>query len=220
MTLKLSLTAVILGLTLAAPVAAQETGTGEAPAAELPGDLSMGEAPTAEGAAPDGIGSTYLAATHGSWEQRCVRTEDGADPCQLYQLLKDGEGNSVAEINLFSLPPGSEAAAGATAIVPLGTLLTEGLLLAVDTAEPKRYPFSWCSDVGCIARLGFTAEEVEALRKGSAATLSIVPVMAPDQRVTLNISLSGFTAGLKAVDEANAKAPPPAEGAAPAEGGN
>ena len=45
-------------------------------------------------------------ATFEAWEQRCVRTEDGADPCQLYQLLKDADGNSVAEISMFSLPEG------------------------------------------------------------------------------------------------------------------
>ncbi len=195
-----------LALLMAAPLAAQDAAAPAetpAPGTDLPGDLSMG---TPEGGSADGIGSAYAAGTFGDWEQRCVRAADGSDPCQLYQLLKDADGNSVAEISIFGLPPGqSEAVAGATAIVPLETLLTEQLLIAVDGADPKRYPFAWCSQIGCIARLGFTAAEVEAFEKGNAATLSIVPVVAPDQMVTVTISLKGFTAGLKAVNEANAK---------------
>jgi invasion protein IalB len=204
---------------LALPVLSQDAGAPAEPAepvtgADIPGELAMGQPDGAE----DGIGSSYVAGTFGDWEQRCVRTADGADPCQLYQLLKDKDDNAVAEISIFGLPEGSEAAAGATAIVPLETLLTEQLLLGVDAAQPKRYPFSWCSQIGCIARLGFTADEVASFKKGNVATMSIVPVVAPDQKVTVTISLKGFTAGLDAVNAANAKLEIPA--AAPAEGGN
>lgn len=162
--------------------------------------LSMG---AEEGQAADGIGATYAAATHGDWEQRCVRTEDGADPCQLYQLLHDDEQNPVAEISIFGLPSGQQAAAGATVIVPLETLLTAALTMTVDSAKPRTYPFSWCSQIGCIARIGFTPAEVEAFKKGNKATISIVPVLAPDEKVTVDISLTGFTAGYDAVNAAN-----------------
>ncbi len=176
-----------------------------APAEAAPGadNLSLGS----EVQAPDGPGTTYTSATFGSWEQRCIRAEDGSDPCQLYQLLKDEAGNSVAEISLFGLPAGQAAAAGATIIAPLETLLTEQLTISVDGATPKRYPFTWCAPIGCIARVGFTADEIEQFKKGSKATMSIVPVAAPDQRVNLDISLSGFTAGFDAVAAVAAPAP-------------
>ncbi|MBD3763960.1 MAG: invasion associated locus B family protein [Rhodobacterales bacterium] len=188
--------ALALTLALAAgPVLAQQ---GDAPAAPAAPELSMGQ-PAPEAAAEDGPGSSYVAATFDAWEQRCVREADGSDPCQLYQLLKDAEGNPVAEISLFALPRAQQAAvAGATIIVPLETLLPEGLTLAVDGANPKRYPLTFCAPIGCIARVGFTAEEIEAFRKGATATLSLLPALAPDQRVTLTISLKGFTAGYAA----------------------
>lgn len=166
-------------------------------------DLSLG---TEVGGA-EGPGSTYVAANFDSWEQRCVRAaEGGVDTCQLYQLLKDAKGNSVAEITMFGLPAGQEAAAGATVIAPLETLLTEGLLLQVDTGKAKAYPFTWCSTIGCVARIGLTAGEVEALKKGAKATLTIVPVVAPTEKVLLDVSLKGFTAGFTAVNDINAKA--------------
>lgn len=169
--------------------------TPEAPAG-LDG-LSLGEE------VGEDFGESYLAATHGDWEKQCVRVPDGSDPCQLVQLLQDEEGNSVAEISIFGLPSGGEAAAGATIITPLETLLTEQLTIRVDEGSARRYPFTWCAAIGCVARVGFTATEVESFRRGVEAVMTIVPAAAPDQQVNLTISLIGFTAGLEAVNAAN-----------------
>ena len=200
------LLATTLCLLLGTAAIAQETTT-ETPApaatpeaaAPAPDALSMGK----EAAPADGIGSTYTAGTFRQWEQRCVKTEDGSDPCQLYQLLKDGGANAVAEISMFGLPAGQQAVAGATIIAPLETLLTADLSMSVDGGKPRRYPFSWCSPIGCIARIGLTQAELDAFKKGNEATLTIVPVVAPDQKVELKVSLSGFTAGYDAVNKAN-----------------
>lgn len=174
---------------LAAPLAAQDT---DEPAAEetteaAPGeDLSLGTTD---------MGSTYVQEEVGDWELQCIRTDQEEDPCTLYQLLNDQEGNPVAEVSIFRLPEGGRAEAGATVIVPLETLLTEQLRIAVDGGQGKLYPFSFCNPVGCYARIGLTASDVEAFKRGAVAQLSIVPFAAPDQTVTLDLSLSGFTAG-------------------------
>ena len=177
-------------------VAPTEEGT----ANQNPAGLSMGQE---EAAVPDGPGSTYVKAKFGDWDERCVKSVDGADPCTLYQLLFDDAKNPMAEISLFGLPKGQKAIAGATIIVPLETLLAADLSLQIDTAKPRRYPISWCAQIGCIARVGFTEEEVAQFRKGNSATITIVPVVAPDKPVKIAISLSGFTAGLEAVNTSN-----------------
>ena len=109
-------------------------------------------------------GAPYTVANFEAWEQRCVKGETGIETCQLYMLLKDASGAATAEFALFGLPAGSEgpAVAGATFIAPLETLLTAGMALQIDGGEPKAYPFSVCTQMGCVARLGFTAEEVQA----------------------------------------------------------
>lgn len=168
-----------------------------APAAEAPAETDSADA-------TPGIGEAYTEATHGDWEQRCVRTEDGSDPCQLYQLLKDGDGNPVAEFSLFGLPEGEQAAAGGTIMTPLETLLPEAILMQVDSADAKRYAFTFCAPIGCVARVGFTDAEIEAFKRGNKATMAISPMAAPDRKVQLNISLKGFTAGYDAVNAANA----------------
>ncbi|MFM2355732.1 MAG: hypothetical protein RLZZ528_1468 [Pseudomonadota bacterium] len=164
------------------------------------GDLSMG---TVEGEGGNGAGQQYVAETHGDWQLTCIKTEDGNDPCQLYQLLKDADGNSVAEVNMVALPPGQEAIAGATLVTPLETLLSENIRIGIDGGKNKVYPFTFCAAIGCVARVGFTAEEVEQFRSGSKATLTIVPLAAPDKTVVLDLSLKGFTAGFEAVSAKN-----------------
>lgn len=154
---------------------------------DLPGDLSLGQ-PTGTG-----VGETYVQEVVGDWAVQCVRAAEGEDPCQIYQLLKDQNDNPVAEISIFALPAGGQAAAGATVITPLETLLTQQISMSVDGSAAKRYPFSWCSRVGCFARIGFTETDLGAFRRGSAGTMAIVPVAAPDQKVELRVSLSGFT---------------------------
>jgi invasion protein IalB len=190
--------AALLAFALVAPLAAQEAAPEDAPATEdttapdPADDLSLGT--PVDGAAPS-IGEPYTRETFGDWSMRCLRAAEGPDPCQLYQLLFDGDGNAVAEISMFPLPEGSRAAAGATIVAPLETLLTEQVVISVDGGTAKTYPFTFCNAGGCVSRVGFTAEDIAAFKAGGAAELRIVPAVAPDQEVTLTISLVGFTAG-------------------------
>ncbi|MDG2405453.1 MAG: invasion associated locus B family protein [Paracoccaceae bacterium] len=159
-----------------------------------PPALSMG---TAENAPQRG--NPYIATIIGRWERHCIRTAQNQDPCQLYQLLKDKNGNAVSEINLFRLPPGGKAVAGATIIVPLETLLTKQLKIRVDENPAQFYPFSFCSSVGCVARIGLTQDDIQGFKSGSLARVSLVPVAAPEQLVILNMSLDGFIASFDAL---------------------
>ena len=180
-----TLTAALLLALVPFGALAQDTADTTTPGA---GDLSLG---TTE---PQ-VGETYIAEEFTDWELRCVRQAEGEDPCQIYQLLTDDQGNAVAEFNIFALPPGGEAVAGATVITPLETLLTAQLRLSTDGAQPKRYPYSFCTPIGCFARLGFTADEIEEFKTGAEVIVTIVAAGAPDQPLQLTASLSGFTAG-------------------------
>ncbi len=189
--------AIALSVALAVPAAAQqaeEAAPAEAePAPSLGDTLSLGEEVGAE---------PFEVEVFGDWEKRCVTLPEETT-CTLFQLLEDSEGNSVAEISIFGLPPGQQAAAGATIVTPLETLLTQQITLQVDGGQARRYPFSWCNQIGCFARVGFTEPEVTAFKRGARAVMTIVPAAAPDQQVELGISLTGFTAGFDAVNAAN-----------------
>ncbi|MEL6689965.1 MAG: invasion associated locus B family protein [Pseudomonadota bacterium] len=146
------------------------------------------------------VGEEYVKEEFGDWAHRCVTTEDGNDPCNSYQLLFDQSGNSVAEISLIPLAAGGQAVAGGTIITPLETLLTRQITLQIDEGAGRRYPFTFCSRGGCVARVGFTADDINAMKRGANATLTIVPAGSPDNPVSLAVSLSGFTAAFDALE--------------------
>lgn len=150
------------------------------------------------------VGATYVAETHGDWEIRCIRAEEGQpEPCQLYQLMRDSQGGAVAEFNVFDIPDEGQLVADATIVTPLETLLTPGIRLRVDEGNWSEYPFAFCQPIGCFARLGLTEEDLTALRRGGRATVALVPLPAPDQLVQISASLSGFTAGFAALEARN-----------------
>jgi len=102
----------------------EETPTAEAEAdTEETGERADGLSTGVE-AGPQ-VGETFVVSQHKDWELRCIEAGTDADgkevkdPCQLYQLLKDQNGASVAEINLFNLPNDDKLAAGATIVTPL-----------------------------------------------------------------------------------------------------
>ena len=200
-----------------APAADPAAAPTAAPAADAPAaatDAPAAEAAPAADAEPQ-VGQYYVKETHQDWTTRCLKAEQGKDPCELYQLLKDGEGNSVAEMTLIPLRNSQEVAAGATLVAPLETDLVQGLGFAVGTAEPRGYPFNFCAPVGCVSRMGFTQAELDALKRGANATVTLLPFGADRENpVRLTLSLSGFTA---AFDALNAYAEAPANGAPAAE---
>jgi invasion protein IalB len=79
-------------------------------------------------------------------------------------------------------------------VTPLGTLLPAGLVMQIDNGERRQYPFSWCSQVGCFARFGLNDASINSMKRGKAGKVALVSVGAPEAPVTLDISLSGFTA--------------------------
>lgn len=145
------------------------------------------------------LGQIYVASKSDPWETRCTKTEEAKDPCQLFQLLLDDKGGAVAEVNLFGVLPGGKAAAGAAVVVPLETLLASGVVIQIEDKDPKVYPFAFCNSYGCVSRIGFTAEELDQLKAGKSATITIVPAAAPENKVVLTMSLAGFTAGFEEV---------------------
>ena len=144
------------------------------------------------------VGERYIRDVFDDWSMRCLKVAQGEDPCQMYQLLRDAEGNSTAEFTLYQLKSAGQAVAGATVITPLETLLTAQVAIAVDGSPTKQYPFSFCNKIGCVARLGLTADDVAAYKRGARAVLIIVPAATPDQPLQINISLKGFTAAYNA----------------------
>ena len=197
MTLRTLLCTTFLSALLFLPqaVLAQETSSEATPEA----------APEAEATAPE-PGEPYLVNTHRDWEIICTRFEEGGEEmCEMYQLLLDESEAPIAEISIAALTADSGAVAGATITTPLETFLPTGLGWSVGDAEEMRVEgFRMCAVIGCVARIGFSAEEIDAMKRGTHANIVIAPFVAVDQPVTIRVSLLGFTAAL---DDLQARLP-------------
>lgn len=200
-------------MALTHPALAQQSGTATEepvkPQTETPAE------PAAEGTEPSGeeqldfgrpagdgpqLGERYSKAKHGDWDLACIKTEAETDPCSLLQIINDKDGNPIAEFSLFRISNGTQAVAGATVIVPLETLLPAQLTISVDGDAGKRYNYSFCNPIGCVAQIGLTESDVAAFKRGVKAKISLRPAPAPDQLIELEMSLKGFTAGFEVVD--------------------
>lgn len=149
-------------------------------------------------------GALYFRETFTDWRLRCQKEVSADDYCELHQLLSGVNGGTVAQISFFNLTnPDTTAVAGANVTVPLETALPEGVKFKIDDKQAKAYPFAYCDSIGCHARLGFTAVELKWLQDGSSAKLATVPYRGTREPVVVEVSLSGFTAGYKAVVENN-----------------
>ena len=158
---------------------------------ELTSDISV-EDEVVVAAAP---GEAYDKGFFGDWTLRCVKSDKIPEMCQLFQLMKDASGAPVAEFNLNTLSKTGLVLAGANVITPLETLLPEGLTIRVGQNDAKRYPFAFCVKIGCVARIGLTAEDLDTYRKENVAAVTMVPAATPNQPQTVILSLKGFTAG-------------------------
>ena len=126
----------------------------------------------------------------GDWEVRCAK---GTEECFMFQAVFDPQNNPVAEVNMVKLSDEEDAAAGVTVLTPLGTLLPAGLVVQIDEGEARQYPYSWCTAVGCLARYGLTDQSVNAMKRGRVANIRLTSFVAPEQPITLGMSLTGFT---------------------------
>ena len=158
-----------------------------------PADAQAPAAPAADASAQPQAPQMVVKNTYGDWQLRCLQTADGSDPCEIFQLLRDGRGAPVGQGWFVALADAGKAAVGATITAPLETFLPAGLGLTLDAQKPKAYPFTFCNEIGCSARVGFTADEYAAMKKGNKVTVAVVPMLAPDKTVTVTMSLKGFT---------------------------
>ena len=156
--------------------------------AEEADNLSINDAMAGE---PQKI-QPYIKETIKDWNLKCVAPQNSIERCEANQIIFNDKKQPVAEISIFKLSDNQVAEAAATVIVPLETILSEGLILAIQDLEPKKYQFKFCNSLGCYSQIGLTKEEVEALKNKERASIYLKHISSGDQQVIIPISLVGF----------------------------
>ena len=71
--------------------------------------------------------------------------------------------------------------------------------MQVDEALPRRYRYVTCDSDGCYSRFGFSEVELGRMKDGNVMAMTIFAYNDPDDPITLNISLEGFTAAFESL---------------------
>lgn len=179
-------TAALLGSAVFAQDTATETQTPAETDQATGSDLDLGQSGPR-------VGEQFVKEESGDWSVSCIKAETGDDPCAMVQILNGAQGEPLAEITVGKLPAGGAAVAWANVIVPLETLLQAQLAISIDGAPRKLYNYHHCVPVGCVAQLGLTQGDIDSMKAGTKAVISLVPARAPDQILNMDLSLSGFT---------------------------
>ena len=135
----------------------------------------------------------YIKERFENWTLKCIKPVNSIERCEANQIIFNQKQQPVAEISIIKLPKGQVAAAAATIIVPLETILSEGLVLAIQELEPKKYQFKFCNSLGCYSQIGLTDDEVEALKRKEEASIFLKHISSGDQQIVIPMSLDGFT---------------------------
>lgn len=148
-------------------------------------------------------GQPYVADIFRDWQIRCIRSEEDSVPdrCEMFQLLEEENGNPVAEFRISAALIQEEGTvANATLLTPLDTLLSPGLQIRVDDAEPAVVPFAFCREIGCFVQLSLTQENIDQFENGADAQVILFALVRDElgqfggSPVPTMASLRGFTA--------------------------
>ena len=135
----------------------------------------------------------YIKERFKNWTLKCVKPMNSTERCEANQIIYNKNEQPVAEISIYKLPKNQVAAAAATIIVPLETVLSDGLILKIEGFEAKKYHFKFCNSLGCYSQIGLTEGEVEKLKKKEKATIFLKHISSGDQQIVIPMSLAGFT---------------------------
>ena len=135
----------------------------------------------------------YIKERFENWTLKCIKPVNSVERCEANQIIFNQKKQPVAEISIIKLPKGQIAAAAATIIVPLETILSDGLVLAIQELEPKKYQFKFCNSLGCYSQIGLTDNEVDALKRKEKASIFLKHISSGDQQIVIPMSLDGFT---------------------------
>ena len=131
------------------------------------------------------------------WTVVCdTRTDGGAETCIIVQQKNRKETEQLMlRIEIGVTDDSGQAVLIATA--PLGVSLPFGLHMQVDEQEAVRFRFGSCLPLGCVVGANLTEQHMIDFKRGNEAKFTFQGNQT--QRVTVPISLSGFTAALGAI---------------------
>ncbi len=133
---------------------------------------------------------------HGAWQIRCDnKSGPGVDICALMQSVTAKNNPNIGITVILQKHKNNKTILRVQA--PLGVLLPGGLGLTVDGKKLGRTTFLRCLPSGCLADVPLEKKILKLFKSGKKATFVVFET--PNKGIGLPVSLTGFTAGFKAL---------------------
>lgn len=130
------------------------------------------------------------------WAVECRQPQStGEEVCIMFQRQVLDNGRTLLLMTVRQTAEHPEPLA--ILQLPLGVLLQPGVSISVDNGEPRELAYTLCNNDGCVALFPLDGGMKEALMKGMEA--QVVLTTADGREVTVDVSLSGFSAALNAL---------------------
>lgn len=148
-------------------------------------------------AAPAAAQSLAQGNTFGDWGVECA--ENGKN-CHLVQKVSNAEtGEDVLLARVGQVSADGQKKVRLMLVGPLGVMLTPGVAVQIDEQEGHRVPFVQCAPQGCQTTITLDDATIALMKAGQVMKVGMTP---PNGKmVVMPVSLSGFTAGVAALQQ-------------------
>ncbi len=135
----------------------------------------------------------------GVWRGKCVSPNGAGNICNVSVEIRSEQSQSVALFFGIGRNPNNEYYA--ITIVPLGTHLPNGVKFSVDGTEIAAIPLQVCIPNGCQSLSPVAVESLQSLKAGNNLKVDFIDIR--NGPVSLDVSLTGITAGINWLDQQN-----------------
>lgn len=162
--------------------------------------LTAGYAGTAQAAEPAPKAPDQSSDVYGDWTVRCAARE-GVPPCEMMQVATN---NTTREqvMRISIAHAGQAQSLGVQMQVPLGVLLTGGVLVRVDDKQTVgNFQFTRCETTGCLIESVVTPETLAPFGTAQKGILAVLDRQG--KALVLPLSFNGYQAAMDAMSSKN-----------------
>lgn len=137
---------------------------------------------------------------YGDWTVRCTQREN-VPPCDMVQVATRGEaGEQVLRVSIAYAGNGDNY--GVQIVVPLGVLISGGVLIRADGEEIQTdLQFTRCEASGCFIEAIMDSKALEPFRLGDEGIIAILDPRG--EPMVMPLSFSGFIAAMETMTQRN-----------------
>lgn len=135
-----------------------------------------------------------------AWAVRCDDVKDGEKVvgkyCEMAQSIsvakKDADPSTAQRLLEVAIgyPPGQKGKAAAIAILPLGVLVNEDIVVDLDGSKLLDFKIRHCLAAGCVGAFTLSEKDIKKMSEGKA--LTVKSVTADNRPLAIELSLNGF----------------------------